>query len=76
MKTVIYAILVIQCLSISCKEEERMGVCTACCDSNGNKICKPNFSNKMCTDYNKNRVDGLDWTFTETTLACPPPRPN
>lgn len=74
MKTLIA--LIILSLSISCKEEEKNGLCTACCDANGDKICKPNFTNKMCADYNKDRVDGHEWIFIETVLPCLPPGPN
>ena len=63
-------------LVMSCNEEERRGVCTACCDPNGDKICKGDFSEDMCADYNKRKVDGYDWIFSEGLTTCPPPGPN
>ncbi len=66
MKTLLALTSIILLLSISCKEEEKTGVCTACCD----KICKGNFTEKMCADYNRNHVDGFDWTFSEGFPYC------
>lgn len=76
MKTIIFFATVIFLITISCKEEERKGVCTACCDSNGDNICMGNFTDEMCTDYNKKKVGGHDWTFTEGLTNCPPSGPN
>ena len=67
MKTIIALILL---LSVSCQEPEKTGVCLACCDANGDQICKPKFTQKMCAEYNKNKVDGFNWTFSEGFPYC------
>lgn len=70
MKTLLAFMPLVLLLSVSCKEEEKTGVCMACCDANGDKICKGKFTEKMCADYNKNHVDGFDWTFSEGFPYC------
>ena len=45
-------------LSISCKEDEKMGVCTACCDGNNGYICYPDFTQSKCKEYNDSKVNG------------------
>jgi hypothetical protein len=69
------SILLILSFTISCKEEERKGICLACCDANGNKFCEPNFTEGMCADYNNRKVNGYSWTFEEKDI-CPPVKPN
>ncbi len=56
--------------AFSCQEAEKSGVCLACCDANGDQICKPKFTDKMCAEYNKNHVDGFNWTFSEGFPYC------
>ena len=74
MKTSKIFLLLILPLLFSCKEEVKSGMCTACCDADGNIICKGSTS-EMCADYNKRKVDGHDWTFSEGIVMCPPPKP-
>ncbi len=74
MKT-LFTLFIVLSLAISCKEEERRGVCTACCDSNGNQVCKGDVTDKMCAEFSKNRLDGYDWTFSEGLSICAP-QPN
>ena len=76
MKTSKLFLLLILSLLFSCKEEEKSGVCTACCDAIGNSLCKGNFTNEMCADYNKRKVDGYDWTFSEGSTVCLPNKPS
>jgi hypothetical protein len=76
MKIKIILILVIL-LAFSCEEDEKKGACLACCDASGNTArCEGNFTEKECADYNKRKVDGYNWTFSEGNLPCPiPPGP-
>ena len=74
MKTSKIFLLLILSLLFSCKDEVKSGICTACCDAAGNQICKGGTS-EMCADYNKRKVDGHDWTFSEGINVCPPLSP-
>lgn len=76
MKTLVVLTSIILLFSLSCKEEEKKGTCTACCDTSGGKICKGNFTDKMCADYNENLIDGHDWIFAEGSIECLPSFPN
>jgi len=75
MKSFAAFMLIILFVSFSCKEDEKRGICTACCDANGKEICKENFTDKMCSDYNNNKTDGHDWAFTEGGTICAPSPP-
>ena len=74
MKTLLTLFIVLY-FTISCKEDERRGVCKACCDSNGKEVCKGDVTDKMCAEFNKNRLDGYEWTFSEGLTICAP-QPN
>ena len=63
-------IFFLMCCLLSCQEPEKTGLCLACCDANGHQICKPKFTQKMCAEYNKNKVDGFNWTFSEGFPYC------
>ena len=74
MKIIVSCMSIILFLTVSCKEDEQTGICTACCDADGFTICQGNFTKKMCADYNKRKVDGYEWTFEERDI-CPPKGP-
>ena len=69
-------VIILFSLLLSSACEEKTGVCIGCCDSNGNKVCKSDFTDEMCADYNKNRTNGLDWTFHEGSAQCLPQTPS
>ncbi len=71
----LFILFVVLCLAISCKEEERRGVCTACCDPDGKEVCRGEVTDKMCAEFNKNKLDGHEWTFSEGLTICAP-QPN
>ena len=67
----LFAFFMVLLLSISCSEEEQRGVCIACCDSNGDEICKGDVTEKECSEFNKNRLDGYEWSFSGGLTICP-----
>lgn len=75
MKLFISFIISLLFFTLSCKEEKKKGICTACCDNLGNQLCKKDFTEKMCSDYNKRKVDGYTWDFSEGVDLCPPTTP-
>ena len=60
---------------LSCQEAEKTGLCCPCCDSLQNLHARPDFTRKMCEDYNNRKVDGYSWSFAENGLPCAPPAP-
>lgn len=61
--------------SSSCKDEERHGVCYACCDQYGNIICDSNVTESDCKKYNDQKLKGYSWAFSEGS-GCPIPEPS
>jgi hypothetical protein len=63
----LWVALIVTCVYlIFRKAPERIGVCESCCTMSGEKICKPNYSESVCREYNRRKVEGRNWSFVET----------
>ena len=63
MKTLLFTLFIVLTLSISCKEEERMGVCTACCDSSGKEVCKGDVTDKCAQNLIRIALTDMNGLF-------------
>jgi len=72
MNTRLSFLLLTFLILVSCVDDEKIGNCIACCDVDGDQICYSGFTDNRCSEYNKKKVDGYEWKFTETSLPCPP----
>ena len=76
MKNLRFIYFAILFLTVSCSEEEPRGNCFACCDNDDNYYdCYTNVTREECYEWDKEKKDGYDWTFVETSVACPPSLP-
>ena len=72
MKKLIFTTTVILILSVSCKEDEKTGICA----TTDGTICNKAFTKSKCDSFIKNKEAGKDWVFYEGSGSiCPPVSP-
>lgn len=75
MKTVTRIFLLLILFFGSCDEDEKQGVCYACCNQSGNIVCKTGITESKCKTFNDQKTDGYSWSFSEGQV-CPIPTPS
>lgn len=74
MKTLNKILLLVILVFGSCNEDEKRGVCYACCNQSGNIVCKTDITEAECKTLNNQKTDGYSWSFSEGKV-CPIPTP-
>lgn len=52
------------------EDEKKTGSCTGCCAPDGTTICYNNISEEECKNYDKSKLDSMNWSFVESKLPC------